>query len=155
MLQLNILCPDHFQQKQKPAKKPETQAEGSTDLVQLLVFMLILLRQYAKICPSLRTVDRWESSVAKRAEGTESGHSPMPRMESPQVSCARREETCFSSKACTSWQETKTQYSGTNIKVIFAKKQLSNNTPCDYLTTTCNILFNEKHKLNSTFPDDM
>lgn len=65
--------------------------EDSTDLVQLLVFRLILLRQYARICPSLRTTESRESSVAKRAEGTESGHSPVARMECPQVSLACRD----------------------------------------------------------------
>lgn len=105
----NMLGHDHYHQKKKSQDAKETQAEGSTNLAQLLVFMLILLRQYTKICPSLRTIDRWESSVAKRAEGRESGHRPMARMELPQVSCARREETCFSSKVFTSWQEIKTR----------------------------------------------
>jgi hypothetical protein len=41
--------------KQKTGKKPPRQAAY---LGQLLVFMLILLRQYARICPSLRTTER-------------------------------------------------------------------------------------------------
>lgn len=81
---------------------PREHTEDSTDLVQLLVVRLILLRQYARICPSLRTTESRESSVAKRAEGTESGHSPVARMERPQISLACRDEVWLSSKACTS-----------------------------------------------------
>lgn len=101
----NMLGHDHEHQKQTIQSRcwRETPTLGPTNLAQLLVFMLILLRQYTKICPSLRTTERWESSATKRAEGRESGHSPMARMELPQVSCACREETCFSSKAWTSW----------------------------------------------------
>lgn len=71
---------------------PREHTKDSADLVQLLVFRLILLRQYARICPSLRTTERRESSVAKRAEGTESGHSPVARMACPQVSRAFKDE---------------------------------------------------------------
>lgn len=100
---------DHYHKKQtnNTVEMLDIQAQGTTNLAQLLVFMLILLRQYAKICPSLLTIERWESSEAKRAEGRESGHSPIARMELPQVSCACKEETCFSSKACTSLEEIK------------------------------------------------
>lgn len=117
----NIFSSDHDHLKKREGrrkagrkggrKSPErdTQAQGSVNLAQLLVFMLSLLRQYAKICPSPRTLERWESSVVKSAEGRESGHSPKARRELPQVSCACSEETCFSRRACTSWRETETQ----------------------------------------------
>jgi len=81
---------------------PREHTEDSADLVQLIVLRLSLLRQYARICPSLRTTASRESSVAKRAEGTESGHSPVARMECPQVSLALRDAVWLSSKACTS-----------------------------------------------------
>lgn len=142
--------------KKKSQDAKETQTEGLTDLAQLLVFMLILLRQYTKICPSLRTTDKWESSVAKRAEGRESGHRPMARMELPQVSCARKEKTCFSSKAWASWLRDKNTWvyrqhtSAISRRVLIVSQAL-----CDHLMTTLITAFNFQHyKLNSTLSDD-
>lgn len=48
----------YIKNKQHSEDARDTRAQGSAYLAQLLVFMLILLRQYAKICPSLRTIER-------------------------------------------------------------------------------------------------
>lgn len=45
-----------------------------------------LFKQYSRTCPSLRTVERSESSAVNRPVGRESGHSPIASRESPQIS---------------------------------------------------------------------